>query len=399
MKKIIRTGQSVVVMLDDGTILQNDDCDDALYKQLIECESDSDRAVLLLPNLQKAITDRKDTEEFLNKVRASQYLSLEGSSIYWRIVSELSIPRNFAEKILTAEDNEDMDAIESYRNFWTLLSLNPDERVRQNLFWFLDNWGMRISKTGLFVGYRNVDIKEYGTESIYSQELCDFVVHSYEEVRKARKALTDYWIIQENSTYILINSTQLLFKEREEGECEKYNLREIYNELKAVNFKVRNAGDNTVYTDHHSHSMEIRIGEMVTLDRKECDCDHGVECSRGLHLGGTTWLEQNYFGSVGLACLCNPRDVVAIPHDSYYGKLRTCAYLPVAKVEYGEDRHVIPLNVDDGFESAWVKTILYDGLMCTEISPTYKIEVPDIPELNKPFITESILQIARKYMK
>jgi hypothetical protein len=179
----------------------------------------------------------------------------------------------------------------------------------------------------------------------------------------------------------------------------KHNLREIYNELKAVNFKAENIGDDTIFTDHYTGTLKIKIGEMVTMPREECDCDSDVECSRGLHLGGTSWLQQCYFGSVGLACLCNPRDVVAIPRDASYGKLRTCAYLPVARVEYDETGHVIPLNVEDGFDSKWVKTILYDGITATEDSPLYRITVPDIPELNKTLVTQQVLEIARKYMK
>ena len=85
--------------------------------------------------------------------------------------------------------------------------------------------------------------------------------------------------------------------------------------------------------------------------------------------------------------------------DADYGKLRTCAYLPVARVEYDADKHVIPYNVDDGFESRWVKTILYDGIMSKEVNPTYHIEIPEIPELNKPLVTQQVLEIARKYMK
>lgn len=401
MKKLIRNNHSVIVILDDGNMLQNDQCTDELFTKLQQCKSDSEIAILLMPNLQKIIEERDRATSLFDRVANSKILSSEGSSIYWREISELSIPQNFVEKILDAEENNNVDALESYKNFWTLLSLNPDERVRQNLFWYLDNWGMRISKTGLFVGYRNVDVAKEGNEGYFSKELCSFIIDKYETVRKNKKAVSNYWVVKEDDVYVLMDSTQLLFAERDNGEAfkEKYNLREVYNELKAVDFKAENIGDNTVFTDHHSHSTRIKIGEMVTMPRSECDCDSDVECSRGLHLGGTGWLKQCYYGVQGLACLCNPRDVVAVPRDADYGKLRTCAYLPVARVEYDETGHVIPLNVDDGFDSMWVKTVLYDGIKSTESSPTYHITIPEIPELNKSVITEQVLEIARKYMK
>ena len=400
MKKIIRNGESVIAVLDDGTILQNDSCDDELFNKLKACTTDNEVALLLLPNLQHSLEERDKANNFIDKVDKSHILTREGSSVYWLSVSELSMPQNFVEKVLEAENTNNTEALESYKNFWTLLCLNPDERVRQNLFWYLENWGMRISKTGLFVGYRNVDIFEAGSGVTYTKELCDFAVSKYEEIRNAKKATSDYWIVLEGDTYVAMNSTHLLFAERD-GKTydEKYNLRELYNELKAVNFKVDNLGDDTIYTDHHSHTTRIKIGEMVTIPRSECDCDSDVECSRGLHLGGTGWLKQCYFGDVGLACLCNPRDIVAIPRKADYGKLRTCAYLPIARVEYDETGNVIPLNVEDGFESKWVKTILYDGIMSTEDSPLYHIDIPEIPELNKTLVTQQVLEIARKYMK
>ena len=400
MKKIIRNGESVIAVLDDGTILQNDLCDDELFNKLKDCTTDNEVALLLLPNLQYFLEKRDKANNFIDKVDKSHILTREGSSVYWLSVSELSMPQNFVEKVLEAENTNNTEALESYKNFWTLLCLNPDERVRQNLFWYLENWGMRISKAGLFVGYRNVDIFEAGNGVHYTKELCDFAVSKYEEIRNAKKATSDYWIVLESDTYVAMNSTHLLFAERD-GKTydEKYNLRELYNELKTVNFKVDNLGDDTIYTDHHSHTTRIKIGEMVTIPREDCDCNSDIECSRGLHLGGTGWLKQCYYGDVGLACLCNPRDVVAIPRDAEYGKLRTCAYLPVARVEYDETRHVIPLNVEDGFESKWIKTILYDGIMSTEDSPLYHIDIPEIPELNKTLVTQQVLEIARKYMK
>ena len=68
-----------------------------------------------------------------------------------------------------------------------------------------------------------------------------------------------------------------------------------------------------VFTDHHSHTFKIRIGEMVTMDRDKCDAVQENVCSSGLHIGGKGWLKKNYYGDTGLACLINPADVVAVP--------------------------------------------------------------------------------------
>ena len=151
-----------------------------------------------------------------------------------------------------------------------------------------------------------------------------------------------------------------------------------------------------VYTDHHSHSTRITIGNVVTLDRNKCDCDSSIECSRGLHCASGKWLKRNYFGSVGLACLVNPADVVAVPHNSEYGKLRTCAYLPMEIIHYDENDNVIPLNVEDGFDCSYVTKVIYEGTMGTEEDSTYRINIPEIPGITVESIQDKLLEIAKE---
>ena len=238
---------------------------------------------------------------------------MKGDSVYFKGVSELSLPKELIEAIINAENNDDELKIEAYRNFWTLMSLNPNEECRKNLFWFLTKYDMTIAKCGFFVGYRNVDTTN------------------------------------------------------EEG----------------------------VYTDHHSHTFRIRIGEMVTMPREKCDCDSNVSCSRGLHCSSVGWLKQNYFGNTGLACLINPADVVAVPHIDDYGKLRTCAYLPIEVIKYDKNDDVIPLDVEDGFDCSYVTKVIYEGITGTEDSP-YKIIIPKVEGINKESIQDKLLDIAMK---
>ena len=88
--------------------------------------------------------------------------------------------------------------------------------------------------------------------------------------------------------------------------------------------------DNTVYTDNYTHTMEIKLGEAVSMNRTECDNDPNSSCSRGLHQKSAAYGLN--LGSEVLVCLVNPYHVVAIPsHD--VTKFRTCQYLPVSKAE------------------------------------------------------------------
>lgn len=158
---------------------------------------------------------------------------------------------------------------------------------------------------------------------------------------------------------------------------------------------VDSTAEEGVYTDHHTHTTRIQIGEMVTLDRSECDCDSNVECSRGLHAASATWLKRNYFGNIGLAILVNPADVVAVPHNSEYGKLRTCAYLPMSIINYDKNDNLIPLDVEDGFDCSYVTKVIYEGIMGTEEDSPYKIKIPELPNIQKESIQDTLLEIAK----
>lgn len=324
--RVIRCKTSLTVTLSGGRIIQVNNCDEEMYKKVVElyqADNEFDMINLLIPETPEVEgIDNIRLVRFWNAVENTSELTTEGNSVYWKSVSSLSMPLSFAEKVMKAEKNKDTAKLTAYRNFWTLLSLNPDAAVRQNLFKFLEKWGMVITKSGLFVGYRNAD---------------------------------------------------------------------VYRESS-------NPSEGTIYTDAHSGTTRIMIGRMVTLPRENCDCDSSRECSSGLHIGGTSWLDRNYFGSVGLVCLVNPVDVVAVPWaHAEYGKLRTCAYMPIAKAEYNDEGHIIPFRTDSGFEEPFVPTILYDGITATEDTAAYKIPLPSDP-LKAKTVSDKVLAIAKARM-
>lgn len=310
MQRIIRTTKETIVIFSNGNSVSKN-LDDKEFEHL--CSLEDEQEIMNYMTLgENKVAELASIKETVDNSKKSKYLIFKNNCIYWEEVSMLSLPQDLAEDILKAELNNNIIKIETYKNFWTLMSLNTDAECRKNLYWFLKKYGMTLARCGFFVGYRNVDTTE------------------------------------------------------EEG----------------------------VYTDHHSHKFKIKIGEMVTMPREDCDNDSGVSCSRGLHIGGKGWLKRNYYGNVGLACLVNPAEVVAVPHIDNYGKLRTCAYLPIDIINYDEYDEVIPLNVEDGFDCSYINKVIYEGIMGTEEDSPYKINIPDVPEINRQSITDRLLDIA-----
>lgn len=313
MQKLIKVDNKVTIVLDNGNVIENTVTDEMFHK-IINAKNDDDIQAILIPEYKIILEKKEKTLSFIDKLKESKLLKLKNNLIYWKEVSGLSLPQDLAEAILEAELANNSLLLTTYRNFWTLMSLNTDEKCRNNLYWFLRAYDLKLAKCGFFVAYRNVD----------------------------------------------------------------------------------RTSEKDIYTDHHSHSTRIKIGEMVTIPRENCDCNSDIECSRGLHCASATWLKKNYFGTVGLACLVNPADVVAVPHDSTYGKLRTCAYLPMKIIKFDENDNVIPINVEDGFDCSYVTKVIYEGIMGTEEDSPYKIKIPNIPTINKGSIQDNLLEIAKE---
>lgn len=313
MQKIIRIDDLVIITLDSGDTYQKNGITDEEFNVILNAKSEDDIVEIFFPKFKEVKEEIDNIKLLEDRVRKSNLLEWKNDAIYFPLVSGLSMPKELAQSILDAENNKDDIKLETYKNFWTLMSLNPDEKCRQNLYWFLQKNGLVISKHGFFVAYRNVDTT------------------------------------------------------KEKG----------------------------VYTDHHSHSFKIRIGEMVSMPRSQCDDNQEVTCSSGLHLGSSAWLKHNYYGTVGLTCLCNPAEVCAVPHLDYYGKLRTSAYLPIDFCKFDENGDVIPYDAKDGFDCEYVPKVIYEGIMGTEKDTTYKFEIPDIPGIQKDRITDKLLEIAK----
>lgn len=199
MRTVIKIDDLVIVTLDSGETMQKIGVTDEEFNIITNSKSDDDILSIFHPQIAEIKQEVRVIEELEDRVRKSNLLEWRNDTIYFPIVSELSVPKELALSILDAEDTNDTIKIETYKNFWTLMCLNPDEECRKNLFAFLMRHDFKIAKCGFFVAYRNVDVTR----------------------------------------------------------------------------------DKDVYTDHHSHTYKIRIGEMVTMPREDCDCSSKNECSRG----------------------------------------------------------------------------------------------------------------------
>lgn len=361
--KHIKIKNTLTIIFDSGATLVINNCDDELYKKVVEC-GDNEKALIteLLPELSR------DKEEYTLKedmLKNSKYLIEKDNALYIRSISDVSVPENLAIVIFKAEKENNEELIQSYLNFWTLCSTNPDKLARHHLYSYLKQNEMIITKSGMFVGYKNV-IEKPKTE--YDR----FIENSYYKVKKVYKKNTkNYYIGKDKNDNLVCTYSNTKIK---------YmigNLFEIYNTYKNC----------TIYTDSYSKSTEIIIGKKVSMDRSLCDSSPNRTCSTGLHIGSRDWLKKNIFGDVTLLTLINPADVVAIPYDYISGKMRVCAYYPIEVLEKDADGSIPKGSIDNGYIDNLIDKLNYNGNINNE---EWEINTIKLPKIVDPTKEESI---------
>ena len=84
------------------------------------------------------------------------------------------------------------------------------------------------------------------------------------------------------------------------------------------------------YKDKYTGTIDNSVGCKPTMDRNKIDDNPKNHCSPGLHVGSLSYAgPQGWYASTGDNCIIvklHPKDVVCVPDDFSYGKMRTCGY-------------------------------------------------------------------------
>jgi hypothetical protein len=317
------------VMLDAGVLAKEQEDKDAAIK------------------MQEEIDAQKVLINWLDDIRQNghEHFELDGFKLYLKGIN-ITIPEFLAAEF-AQRSGEDL---ESLINFWRLLALNPDPRCREDLYKFLINNKLSVTPSGYFVAYRNAEIK-----NAVNQELNEFVSEAWLKIKSMKKGPKNYLVVFNNELDEYEVMTQARYEDvcdntyvaydddEEEYDADLYdnfvgNLQDLY--LSYVN---ASSEEKTIYTDSYSRTTTIIVGEPVRVERRDCDANPDRTCSKGLHSANSSWLQKGYFGTVGLAVLIDPRNVIAVPYTDG-GKLRCCEYLPIGVIEYDDNDNIIPID-------------------------------------------------------
>ena len=332
---IVRVLNQVFITLNGGITLGSSVCTDEMFAKLQEARlADDEEAIKQI--IDPAYSIRKDANdkaiEKLAILQNSNIIEKVGESSYLKGVPT-SLPQTLLDKFLEAEIAEDAKTITALTNFWILASRNPNTEARNNLYWFMDRYGIKVTESGFIIAYRLVI--PFSEEETIDESM----IEAYNKLRlhilKVKKqSLSKYDLVKNTSTGEI--TTIQKNKLNKEG----------FEIIQCMSKPLEIKGVRQIFTDAYSGTIKISIGETVSIPREECDENSAVTCSRGLHGASFSWLKDNSnFGEVKIVILVNPRDITAVPPKDSYGKLRMCSYYPLAvmseDVEIGDELNLM----------------------------------------------------------
>ena len=293
-------------------------------------------------------------------------LEKDSSDTYYLKGLDIPMPELLAETFVDYLDND--FPVTPLVNFWKLLVTNPDPRVRTDLFQFLNHYNFAITDNGYFIAYKAVVVKEKSKD----EDIAAFVSNQYLKIKSWKKNPANYEVVTfakteieqvENPAY---NEDHDFmddddYSDYDNDEPEFIEKKKIIKELKLVKIGERNPDNGDVVKVHgvlldlfknidtiaennrtlyeskyygKNGRVEQQIGVPVKQERITTDNNPKVECSSGLHVGSTKYVEGYGSGSndVILLTLVNPAHVVAVP-DYDTSKIRTCEYFPYAVLD------------------------------------------------------------------
>jgi hypothetical protein len=336
--KLLRIGSNLTVVTSTGDVMTTSACTDELFSAVYELvQKDDVQGVkkLLVPELvgeEKKFAQKKQMVETIHTMVAGySYLFEKKDTVLYRIGIPISIPEDLAmayvsaynEYINSMEDVvrpfEDTDEFKSIDNFWMWCALNPNPQSRDDLFRFLREHGMPITKQGMFLAYRRVVSRSKSADA----KLLEFVSNTFVKIRSMWKAdPIAYYVCEDNNNNYFVTPIDSFTHGNRVG-----NLAELYSELAYLG--------SVQFTDNHTRTMDYRIGVEARISRHEGNQSNQVSCSRGLHVASKAY-DYSGFGDTPIMVVVNPMDVLAVPQGED-GKLRTCAFTPVAVLQEGEE--------------------------------------------------------------
>lgn len=152
------------------------------------------------------------------------------------------------------------------------------------------------------------------------------------------------------------------------------------------------------YLDKHSGTIDNTPGQVIKMARNLISDDFREGCHQGLHVGSRAYAED--FASTMLVVRVDPANVVCVPEDCSFQKMRVCEYEVVGEWS-GQDLGVVSDEADLPYLEDWddeddLEESYDDHRVKTKI-PVITIYANPMDSMNTKALMEQSLDDLRRY--
>lgn len=394
--KILKIDSTVTVITDDGQVISAQ-CTDEQFKEVYAFVRANDvEAVknMLVPELcaeeKKFVQKKHIAENIFTMTKDMPHLfSVTGNALYRQGIV-LSVPEELALAYVEAYQNyldstsdldfEETEEFQAIDRFWMWCSLNPNAESREDLFRFLQHHEMQITNQGMFLAYRRVV-----SRNAENKGLVGFVSSNYVKVKANwKKSPKSYYVYEKDGMLQLVHMDSVSDVVGDDYTYTyKGTLEQLYLDLPNLM--------QEQFTDAHTKTMDYRIGVEARIERHQGNQSNQVSCSKGLHVASKAY-DYSGFGDTAILVAVNPMDVLAVPRGED-GKLRTCAFTPVAVLEVDEENNILQ---DENLDFSDILFTHYEEQVnnlrsMLENNSAYELNVNHILNAPNQFMLDTIL--------
>lgn len=404
-KSRIHTGDTTIVVTNDGKILEKEDKDKTIYNSLNKAKSEAQ----IINTLSHDPQNNDIPIDAYNVLYNSEDFTFKDDKVFYKEV-KVPIPELILaefifllEKLKLAKSKGDKKDIENYEDlynrvsfFWLKVAYSPMAEV-DNILTFIKKNDIRLSRRGNIVGYRRV--KKWSVEKAVkpikksktvkkNSELDDFIIEQWNKVKKAKKSPKNYNVYDDNG-YVCIDNKKKHDYNKFIGVLSE--LKDSLTEVPEVEVKEEPVVERQLYTSsHNSGKYVFGIGDVYKMEGEEPDMNVGNCASGGLH-GAAVNYDYGSFGDTPVVVLINPAKAIFVTPRGEEAKFR-CSEMKIAcinpngrgihvKDELIEeaDKEYNEYSINELYEI--VKNDSFRNIIPDSIAPKITVEMVDLKKI------------------
>jgi hypothetical protein len=303
--------KSVIVITCNGDKFEGNNVEKEQLEQL-RTANISEIINILTPKqvVKEDLTEREEKEivsNFLEVFKDSEDFDVVGKELYFKGIKTIPIPtlitarfvelveslNNLKVPYFVEVEERLKEEYNSLKMFTLKVLLNPVEEARQDALSYINQYAVKLTSNGNMIMFRRI-VSVADT----NKELVEFISKQYVKVKSWKKSPKNYWVHcnMDVEPIIYSISTQQYSEFNDLG-----NLAELYQNLPTM--------EENRYTDNHTGTYDIRIGQTYKINEIDIDTNKRGSCGGALHVTTKDAYDYSSFGDTPVCVIVSPQHI------------------------------------------------------------------------------------------